>query len=72
MLGTTGSGFLLGERPIGSLDDYLAAGGGRGLEEAREIPIPKIVNLEDGLVTYDEATAVFSLTDKGRAAVDTP
>ena len=53
MLGTTGSGFLLGERPIGSLDDYLAAGGGRGLEEAREIPIPKIVNLEDGEVTYD-------------------
>ena len=24
----------------------------------------------DGLVSYDDATAVFSLTEKGRAAVD--
>jgi hypothetical protein len=26
----------------------------------------------DGLVTYDEASAVFALTDKGRTAIDTP
>ena len=26
----------------------------------------------DELVTYDAAAAVFALTDKGRAAVDTP
>jgi predicted transcriptional regulator len=26
----------------------------------------------DGLVTYDQGTAIFSLTDKGRSAVDTP
>jgi predicted transcriptional regulator len=28
--------------------------------------------VNDGLVTYDAASAVFSLTDKGRAAVGTP
>jgi len=26
----------------------------------------------DGLVTYDEGTAVFALTDKGRATIETP
>ena len=26
----------------------------------------------DGLVTYDEATQVFSLSEKGRAAIETP
>ena len=26
----------------------------------------------DGLVTYDDATSVFSLTDKGRALANTP
>jgi hypothetical protein len=25
----------------------------------------------DGLVTYDEGSQVFSLSDKGRAAIDT-
>ena len=26
----------------------------------------------DGLVTYDDAAAVFALTDKGRASIDAP
>ena len=26
----------------------------------------------DGLVTYDEGTQVFSLSEKGRAAIETP
>jgi len=26
----------------------------------------------DGLVTYDQATAAFSLTEKGRQLIDTP
>ena len=40
----TGSGFLLADRPIGSLDDYLAVGGGRGLEQARGMTPPAIID----------------------------
>ena len=35
--GAPGSGYLLPPSPIRSIDDYLAAGGGRGLERALEI-----------------------------------